>query len=237
MEQNKNKITAESECDEECKECVERAREKQIQTSRHALHELQHVIVSIDVGIKNLGWTIFASPNSFKDGEIVTEIEQLQVNFGVYGIDPQANKDNSIVTERCKHVKRFFQHIANSFKIDYVIIERQVNANERAMELMYAITTAAQCYTDEFEDVIIFAPALKFNLLKMPYDTKNKAHKKLSIEICRSVLQAITEDKVEDFDKFPKKDDVADSFNQAFEWMCHKKLVNFTLSDIKKLLH
>ena len=218
MEQNKNKITAECEY-EERSECT------------------QHAIVSIDVGIKNLGWTIFASPNTFKDGEIVTKIDELHVNFGVHGIDSQANANNSIVIERCKHVKKFFQHIANSFKIDYVIIERQVNANERAMELMYAITTAAQCYTDEFEDVIIFDPKLKFNLLKIPYDTKNKAHKRLSIEICRSVLQAITEDKVEDFDKFPKKDDVADSFNQAFEWMCHKKMINYTLNDIKMLLH
>jgi hypothetical protein len=210
---------------------------KQNECETHHFTQIMHVIVSIDVGIKNLGWTILASPNSFKNSEMVTEIEQLQVNFGVYGIDPQADKDNSIVTERCKHVKRFFQHIANNFKIDYVIIERQVNANERAMELMYAITTAAQCYTDEFEDVIIFDPKLKFNLLKIPYDTKNKAHKRLSIEICRSILQAITEDKVLDFDKFLKKDDVADSFNQAFEWMCHKKMVNFTLTNIKKLLH
>ena len=194
--------------------------------------EKRHVIVSIDIGVKNLGWSIFASAQSFKT-TLKQPLEQLSITFGIFNITETVRADQSIVTERCKAVKTFMQHIANNFVIDYVIIERQVVTNTKAMELMYAITMAAHCYTDNSNDVIIFDPKLKFTLLKLEYNTQNKYHKKQSIAMCRTMLCEVAEQKVEDFDKFEKKDDVADSFNQAFEWMCTKNMIDYNLTTMR----
>ena len=89
--------------------------------------------LSIDIGIKNLGFAIY------------NQIDSL--DFGLYNInddikDPTNSKTN-VITERCKAVKRFFESL--KFKsYEAVIIERQVANNSIACYLMYSIMNMSQ---------------------------------------------------------------------------------------------
>lgn len=199
---------------------------------------MKHITLSIDIGVKNLGWTLFASSNSFIETEDkAINIQDIGVTFGIYNITESVDRKDNVVVERSKAVMSFFKKIAKSFIIDYVIIERQVPTNEVAMELMYCITTAAQFYVTSSDNIIIFDPKLKFTMLGLAYDTKNKAHKRLSIEICRSIIINIVHDKLHEYDHYDKRDDIADSFNQGIEWLCVNKKITYSLHDIKALLH
>lgn len=197
-----------------------------------AIAEKKHIVLSIDIGVKNLGWTIFASDNSFKT-TAKQPFENISVTFNIFNITNAVSANASIVTERCNAVSQFMKQINNNFIIDYVVIERQVPSNIKAMELMYAITTAAHCYTETPNDVIIFDPKLKFQMLNIDYDTENKHHKRQSIVMCRTMLITLAECKVEAFDQFDKQDDVSDSFNQAFEWLCENRKLAYTLKEMR----
>jgi hypothetical protein len=70
-------------------------------------------------------------------------------------------------------------------KFEAIIIERQVNINTVAMELMYATTATALSIC---RNIIIFDPKMKFTHLKIKYDTKNKNHKTQSVEIVKKYL-------------------------------------------------
>lgn len=195
-----------------------------------------HAVVSIDIGRVNLGWTIFASEKSFKKGE-AKNISDISITFGIFNITERL-KDNKLVKERCRIIHDFWKRIASNFTVDYVIIEKQVNINTIAMELMYSICTAAQFLTESADDVIMFDPKLKFTWLGLAYTRENKAHKAQSVNICRSILVNTVEDEslIDKFDKFEKKDDIADSFNQAFDWLIYQDKINYTFADIRKNL-
>ena len=64
------------------------------------------------------------------------------------------------------------------------------------------------------EDIIIFNPIRKFSDVGLKYDTKNKAHKKLSINVIKEVLVGHKYEKF--FNELPKKDDIADAIYMAY---------------------
>lgn len=148
--------------------------------------------LSIDIGIHNLAYAIH------KDGELI---------FDMFDIDAHitARKCN-VVIQRVKVVNDFINEIFGKYNIEKVIIERQVNNNTVAMEMMYLITATCIRYT---ENIIIFDPKLKFSTLRLPYDTRNKAHKKLSVQIITNYLARYYP--ANDITKYKKKDDIADS--------------------------
>ena len=155
-------------------------------------------ILSIDIGIKNLGWAYF------NDGAL---------KFGIFVID-DGKKQKSVVIHRCRRVNEFFDSFADK-QIDHIVIERQVITNTSAMELMYAITMKAMTIADVF----IFDPKLKFTYYHEPYDTKNKAHKRLSIEKAHRYLSAHHEDLLYEFEDYDKLDDISDAINQGLTYM------------------
>lgn len=193
-----------------------------------------HCVVSIDIGVKNLGWALINHDNDFHDLKHA-DYKQLKLAFGVYNIDDRIKSSDDIVTQRCACIKHFFNEISAKYTIDYVIIERQVPSNTKAMELMYAITSMALSYV-AYTDVIIFTPSLKFTLLQMPYNTKGKAHKILSIDNCCKLLQSIaSESLVNAFNKHDKRDDIADSFNQCLVWLSNNGKISLTLNTIRDI--
>ena len=53
------------------------------------------------------------------------------------------------------------------------------------MSLMYSIISIALFYT---KNIILFNPTDKFTLPKIKYSTKNKAHKKLVVDIAYNLI-------------------------------------------------
>ena len=81
--------------------------------------------LSIDIGIKNLGFAIYYQIGS----------ETFAFDFGLYNINDNikdhTNSKTNVITERCKTVKRFFESLMfNNYEA--VIIGRQVVNNSIA---------------------------------------------------------------------------------------------------------
>ena len=155
---------------------------------------MNSAVLSIDIGIHNLGWCIM-STNDDK-----------MLEFGLFDIDENKNAD--IVVYRTSVVHKFVSSMFIQYDISTVIIERQVNINTMAMELMYCLVSAIYPWT---QNIIIFDPKLKFTTLALKYDTKNKNHKRLSINIVRKWLQQYHPNMVDIFEQYHKKDDISDA--------------------------
>lgn len=163
-------------------------------------------VLSIDIGIKHLGWAL---------------IERDKMSMGIFTIDDKNKKSSeSTVLYRCKRISEFFGEFETP---TYIVIERQVNNNTMAMELMYAIVMHAMSIIDS-SNICIFNPALKFTFNGEEYSTKNKAHKKKSILMAREYLQSNHPEMITTFDSFDKKDDIADSLNQALTFLKIKNI-------------
>ena len=179
-------------------------------------------MLSIDIGRHNLGYTYFELSDN-----VIANIE-----FGIYDIDESTS--NNVVIHRCKRLSEFFDMCLDKYgKIDFITIERQVQTNTIAMELMYAITSIALGITD---NVTIFDPASKFTSIGLPYSVKNKSHKKLSIEMAETFLSSNFSDSVRLFNSHQKRDDIADSLNQGIVNMIKKRMIKMTLIEYKHII-
>ena len=178
-------------------------------------------ILSIDIGVKNLAYAIITFP---------------AVTFDV--IDISKTKD---AIERCRLINRYIGNIIKENSIDTVVIEKQFLGNTVAMELMYSIITLALTLDRR---VHLFDPKEKFVYLDLEYNTKNKAHKKLSVNIARNFLKNF-ENKYScfmfqmlyNFEKYKKQDDIADAINQGLVFALKNDLIaNFSKDDYKELI-
>ena len=164
---------------------------------------------------------------------IIIELLRANKNFNVF--KKRMKKD--IIIHRVLALRTFFAgKINEKTQIFGAIVERQVNRNEVAMELMYSVVTILSQYT---ENIVIFDPKLKFSSIGQQYVTKNKAHKKQSIQ---NMYKMLATNKSESFtnlktviDTENKRDDIADSFNQLIIQMHLWNMLRETLTDIKQI--
>ena len=160
--------------------------------------------LSIDIGYKNLAFSIYM-PN---ENNLV---------FGLLNIEEEIKKYKekaSNISKRVRVLHDFIENHCLCFNIKKVIIERQTPKNTVAMSIMYSI--ASICWCLGIQNIVIFDPKRKFKYYNVEYDTKNKKHKKLSIELCEKVLQEKMPEFVETFKGYEKKDDLADSILMNF---------------------
>lgn len=162
-------------------------------------------LLSIDIGIKNLGWALL----TYDEGGNVVDC-----NFGIFTIDDKCSRKESIVNRRCNRIVEFFELFGTS--PDMIVLERQVNNNTMAMELMYAITMYA---TINQTPLFVFDPKLKFTFYNEEYSTKNKAHKRASIVRATQYIKDNFANKLELFEANAKKDDVSDAINQGITYL------------------
>ena len=157
--------------------------------------------LSIDIGIRHLGYSILTNEGLLFD---IFDIES------TYTKDPKLKKLNSVPVQRAYVLNQFLSEIIDKYAIEQIIIERQVQTNTVAMEIMYSIISL--CITKiPLESLIIYDPKKKFTDLHLKYSTKNKEHKKLSVSVCREKLERLYPYLIASFDGHKKKDDIADS--------------------------
>jgi len=183
-----------------------------------------NTVLSIDIGTKNLGYTIakFNSRDSVKN---------LLFDMDIYTIDDKNNCD--VVSYRIKKIRELFDRLQLP-KETLVIIERQVQTNVIAMELMYAIAAISM---ERFSiPIIIFDPKRKFNYIKEEYSTTSKSHKKKSTEFACKFLQDNFIEKYNTFKMHTKKDDLSDSLIQLLVTISENKMVSENYEKLRLLL-
>lgn len=174
-----------------------------------------HALLSIDIGVHNLGYALLYAPDLKQIKE--HKFKELQLTFGVYDVEEGIHKvpkrfRESIVIGRAKSLQMFMNTITEKYILDAIVIERQVNSNTKAMELMGVYAGIAQFYTDNIK---IFDPKLKFTKIHETYSTESKQHKKQSIKYAERVLYTFYKTHLDHFYECDKRDDYSDALNQA----------------------
>ena len=158
------------------------------------------MILSIDIGRRNLGWAVG---------------NEESLEFGLYDLDGEKNKYLSILA-RTERIHNFLKSLFEKYNIETVIIEKQVNKNTVAMELMYLFVSAVYFYCKK---VILYQPVKKFTTLAIKYSTKNKEHKKLVVDIVQNYLEKYNPEAYEEFKGYRKKDDISDAILMMLTYM------------------
>ena len=151
--------------------------------------------LSIDIGKHNLGYALL---NKVDDN----------IEFGLIDIDSNLKHKNSFIVESAGVIYEFVRGMFDKYSIDSVIIEKQMRVNVVATEIMNLFVGILYPYC---QNIILFQPKHKFTRMHISYTTKYKAHKRLSIDLMRKVIEKYYPSMLEQFDKLEKKDDVADS--------------------------
>lgn len=167
-------------------------------------------ILSIDIGKKNLGFTIY-NENIFKFGlfNITQKIKEKKLNENIEG--------------RNQVLIRWLNRQRKRYNITKIVVEKQVIKNVVAMCIESCILTFALMYKLEF---LVFDPKNKFTFTEDRYDSKKKEHKKLAIKYAINTIKNIDESLLEIFNQYEKKDDISDSIVMA--------LMSHSNTDLKK---
>jgi Holliday junction resolvasome RuvABC endonuclease subunit len=163
----------------------------------------KNIILSIDIGMKNLGITSVVYSSDVVD---LTTSDVVFYNYNLANL--------STITDRCKRLRAILNQLIGNYICTKIIIEKQFNNNTIAMCLMYALTSIGQeiCINDG--DLVVFAPDQKFRYINEKYETRNRKHKKKSVDHALKFISTHLQDKIDDFNRIHKKDDIADSLNQ-----------------------
>jgi Holliday junction resolvasome RuvABC endonuclease subunit len=151
-------------------------------------------IVSVDIGHQYLAYALLESEGN-------------ELTYGIYSF-----RGGTSCINRCECVVEFLRNM----QPDYLIIEKQIGLNVKAIELQYALAAAGSISGA----VIEIQPAWhKFEVLNEICITRGKAHKALSVKMALEWLIQVTEaGEIIDISETPlsqyeKQDDIADAIN------------------------
>jgi hypothetical protein len=100
----------------------------------------------------------------------------------------------------------------SSFKFTKLIIEKQISTNYICIANQHYLEGAAATYPDV--EVEIQDARKKFKKLGVVYDTQNKAHKALSVDLALKYLDSgVNDDSEKKLSEYSKQDDIADAIN------------------------
>lgn len=173
------------------------------------------IICSIDIGKKNLGYSIY-------DGS--------SLEFGIFDITSELKKQklSENIKGRNKVLIKWLKEITTTYKINKIVVEKQVIRNVVAMCIQSCIISYA--LINEIE-VFIFDPKNKFTFTGQTYNSNKKEHKKIAIKYTLNLLTTFHPDKLVLFNQYKKQDDISDSILMNF--MMHPYT---NLDNLKKVI-
>lgn len=185
-----------------------------------SLLSVERIVLSIDVGTRNLGYAVIESG-------VVLDFDL----FDIEAVISSKYKKLPIVNARVKVIVEFL----SQFNVGKIVVEKQNINNPTAMIIQSIIMTYGELKNIE---TISFDPKTKFNisnLLKLDivkqnvengpgfdietlqkfttYNSSKKEHKKNIVTICRKILE--NSGLTDKFDSFSKKDDISDAIIQG----------------------
>lgn len=170
--------------------------------------EIIETILSIDIGKKNLGYTLYRHLEND-----LNECKNL-FKFGLFNITEKLKekklKEN--IEGRNQILIKWLNNKRKKYNITKIVVEKQVINNVVAMCIESCIITFALMYKLNF---LIFDPKNKFTLTGDSYDSKKKEHKKLAIKYAINTIKNIDESLLEIFNQYDKQDDISDSIIMA----------------------
>lgn len=161
---------------------------------------MSEIILSIDIGKKNLGYTIYSPGIIFKFG-LFNTADKIKKN---------KLKDN--MESRNIVLLSWLQHIVEKYEITTIVVEKQVIRNVVAMCIQSCIISYALMSDISY---ITFDPKRKFTFTGATYNSHKKEHKKIVVRYAINTIEMINSKKLERFNKFNKKDDISDSIVMA----------------------
>lgn len=185
-------------------------------------------ILSIDIGKKNLGYTIYrnldkqsdvnsdeSSNATFKiNSELISNENEKIFQFGLFNITKKIKqkklKEN--IEGRNQVLIKWLRQQRKKYNITKIVVEKQVINNVVAMCIESCILTFALMYKMEF---LVFDPKNKFTFTGDCYDSKKKEHKKLAIKYAINTIKEVDESLLEIFNQYDKQDDISDSIVMA----------------------
>jgi hypothetical protein len=147
-------------------------------------------IISIDLGTKNLAYSLFSSDNTLRDFFIINPHMQTKSAF-----------------QRCQFITKF---LAQFPTLNLLVIEKQLPQNAVLFALMYGFVSAFMVMHPRGK-IQIVSPIAKFDNLNIKCDTKNKNHKRRIVEV---LIEYPNEFQKKKLSTFEKKDDIADCVMQ-----------------------
>lgn len=140
-------------------------------------------VLSFDIGTKHMAYCYILND---------------KLTFNIFDITA-----NNTITR----FKKLYNYITEHIPIPkMVVIEKQVSTNEVAMCIMSALV---MYYINQNIPVELYDPKKKFKYQGFK-NFKGKEHKQLSISYARNILEKTEINKLSDFEKEIKKDDLAD---------------------------
>ena len=153
------------------------------------------MILSIDIGSTNFGWSRWSSQRGFYD-------------FGLLNLKTVKGKDLPAKMHTL-HKKGFFDAATT------ILVERQMRAKFKCCQ------TAIQCLGENYEKTHIIAPQCvkrHFQTMKLNHRENKKAH----MELAQTFL---TQENLKRLDTFKKKDDICDAIIQTQYWIEKNNIV------------
>jgi Holliday junction resolvasome RuvABC endonuclease subunit len=177
-----------------------------------------YTILSIDIGKKNLGYSIYNG---------------IELNFGIFDITYHIKKFklNENIEGRNTVLIKWLGNMLHKYYINKIVVEKQVINNVVAMCIQSCIISFALMNSIE---IFTFDPKNKFTFSGDKYISSKKEHKKLTVKYVINLLTELHNDKLELFNQYDKQDDISDSILMNF--MTHpntnlKKLRSIILCD------
>lgn len=162
-------------------------------------------LLSVDIGVKNLGWCIVESsqtPPSIERAE-VTDIEGATIRDSI----------DNLIRVLCEPARG----------VDIILIEQQPLKHAKMMSIMHALYGAMRAFGHPVE---IVSPRLRVSYLALAKDVTYAQRKKASVARVREMYGASF------FEGFGKKlDDLSDAVLQALAWLSKPK----SLALLKKI--
>jgi hypothetical protein len=209
-------------------------------TITSSLNQIQNQsYLSIDVGCRNLGYSIISS--------------NFDITFGIYDLSKREYvepKQKQTKNKKCINyiivsINNFLNDLFNKYHINTLIIEKQVKRNIRALNVMWIIIE--YCLINNCR-IILFNAGDKFKYEPgLKYDSKHKEHKKICVRYAKNIFNYFGID-IKLIDEYRKKDDISDSicmlfivyyteFNKSIKQnISNFKIDNKTKNEIKKMM-
>jgi hypothetical protein len=143
--------------------------------------------LSVDIGYEYVAWAYFWDDNNVK--------------YGIFRFESE---------DKAKGCAEFLR----GFCFAKLIIEKQVLMNWRCLAIQHYLQGAAAAINPQVEIEVQDARA-KFKKLGVVCDSKNKAHKRLSVELAAKWLngEEVVDESEMKFGEYGKQDDIADAIN------------------------
>ena len=163
--------------------------------------------LSIDVGIKNLGYIIYdASENTIKDWNIIELCDK----------NTNACKADLIDIGKKMHEK--FPSVFDIYHYDEIIIENQIGQNAIRMKTLQGMITM-YFIEKNYKNIYFWNASQKLKNFSITRKTTYNERKKLSVEITKHIICEYYPDFETHYLSHKKKDDLADCFLQLLDFL------------------